>query len=325
MKTKLQFLLFCFTLFSISSVYADPFSIATFNCEFLTTPKVHIKHGLPFKIKDAKQAQQNQWNQEGFRDGKYLESAKEVAKVIRAINADIIALTEVGSEQDIGILIKEIRLLGIDYAHSVVGDSRDRATHQNVAVLSKFSLSDLVSPIPGRELYIQELDDPETEKDTGISKGLRVKVLVQGKSIIVYVLHFSSERGGHEKDAQRIAQASIARRHMLPNLNNNELIIVVGDLNEKRGQPTLHRIRGLDDVYPDLIQTGLPQYFEKNKIDTRWTYIFQGIRQQIDHVLISYGLKDIAKRGGIKVHTLDHGNSKASDHRALIVSLDLKN
>jgi exonuclease III len=324
-KTILKLLLLTLTLLNFTSfVYANKITIATFNCEFLTTPKVHIKHGLPFDIKKATQQQQQAWANPDFRNLKYIESAKEVAKVILSIQADIITLTEVGDARDISILANELKSLGLSYDHVAVGNSKDKITHQNVAILSKIPLLNLISPIPGRESYLEELDDPETEKNTGISKGLRVTVSINDKNIILYALHFPSERGGHEKDMQRIAQSSIIRRHMLTELNNNKLIIITGDFNDKRGQPTLKRIRGFDDIFPDLIQTGLPKYFTDEAMDTRWTYRFQGTPQQIDHILLSYGVKDAVKRSGIKTKTINHNNAKASDHNPLVVTLDFK-
>lgn len=57
-------------------------------------------------------------------------------------------------------------------------------------------------------------------------------------------------------------------------------------------------------------------------VGERWTYTFEGERQQIDLVLVSYGVKDATRRArGIEARTLDPGNPLASDHRALPVTL----
>jgi len=63
---------------------------------------------------------------------------------------------------------------------------------------------------------------------------------------------------------------------------------------------------------------------DNDELDNRWTYQYQGVRQQIDHILLSYSIKDACKRGGIKARTLDHGNPVASDHKPLVVTLKLK-
>ena len=83
----------------------------------------------------------------------------------------------------------------------------------------------------------------------------------------------ASERGGNEQDQQRIAQASLVRRHSLPAINEGAFVIVAGDLNDGRGEPALRRIRGLDDIWPDLIETGEARYFSEDDVDTRWTYV----------------------------------------------------
>jgi predicted extracellular nuclease len=102
------------------------------------------------------------------------------------------------------------------------------------------------------------------------------------------------------------------------------LVIVAGDLNDGRGEPTLRRIRGLDDIWPDLIQTGDYAYFKDTDPGSRWTYEFQGERNQIDHVLISASIKEIAKVGGIKPRVPDQPNRLASDHRPFVLTLDLR-
>lgn len=327
-KLFVQFysLLLFVALFPQASLSQDNhLTIATFNCEFLTRPKVHVKFGLPFPMSQASEADQQQWNQPGFRDQRFNEAAKAVAQVINLVNADVIALTEVGDSTDATELQAEVRSLGLDYTHMAVGHSKDTATRQHVAVLSKFPLSDVLKEIHGREFYLEEPDDPETEVDTGISKGMRVTVTAHEREFLLYVLHLTSERGGHEQDQQRIAQASIARRHFLPALKAGQLVIVAGDLNDRRGQPAVHRIRGLDDMHEDLIQTGHKDYFDVAKLDSRWTYEFEGVRQQIDHILLSFSIKETCKsRGGIIAHTVAHGNELASDHRPLVVTLNLK-
>jgi endonuclease/exonuclease/phosphatase family metal-dependent hydrolase len=294
-------------------------TIATFNCEFLTRPKVHVKFGESF---DLSPARQEIWNQAGYRDQKFAEAARAVAKVIVEINADVIGLEEVGNETDVKELLEEVRRLGLDYRYYVVGSPVEERTYQNNAVFSRFELKDLVSPIPGREAYDTELDDPETEEWTAVRKGLRVSFSAFGQTFHLYVLHLTSERGGYEADAQRIAEASIVRRHYLPLLTSGANLIVMGDLNDRRNDPAIRRIRGRDDIQPDLIQTGRYYYFDRTELDTRWTYNFRGTREQIDHILLSESIEQRCRR--IRARTLNHGNQLVSDHLPFIVRLNLK-
>lgn len=308
-----------------SSLAEDTLKIVTFNCEFLTRPKVHIKFGLPFNISSADPVDRAAWAPAAFRDEKFSEAAKAVAAVLAPIDADVIALTEVGDKIDVTELRDEIEALGVSYPHIAVGKSFDHTTKQHVAVLSKLPLAGIVESIPGRETYDEELDDPDTESNTGISKGMRVSFTVHEREIFLYVVHLASERLGHKQDAQRTAQASIVRRHYLPLLQAGDHVIVAGDLNDRRGQPALRRIRGRDDIYGDLIQTGHTQYFENDELSSRWTYQFEGVRMQIDGILLSRSLKDTCKSSkGIQTDVIDQDNPLASDHRPLVVTLRFK-
>lgn len=321
-------LLVAFLLTSVAlPLNAAELRVATFNCEFLTKPKLHVKYGLSFSLKDEPAAVREKWQNQNFLNQKFEEAAESVADVLVKTKADVLALTEVGNEEDVKVLLKKLKQKGVNYPYYLVGNTLDKSTWQHTAILSKIKLTKKLKEIPGRESYLIEIDDPETEKETGLSKGVRAVVKVGGKDVYIYCVHFKSERGGVESDMQRVAQASIVRRHYLPLLNEGKHIIVAGDLNDKRGQPTLRRIRGLDDIWGDLIQTGLHknssknEYFSKDDVDKRWTYKFLGFPQQIDHILLSRSLK--SGRRNIKAETLIHGNHKASDHNALIVSVKI--
>jgi len=297
----------------------DTLTLATFNCEFLTTPKVHMKFGESFDLSPTKASV---WDQPGYRDQRYAEAARAVAQAIVEINADVIGLEEVGSEQDVLKLLEEVRKLGLDYPHSAIGKPVERRTYQNNAVFSRFELRDLIAPLPGREAYDTELDDPEAEARTSVRKGLRVTFDAYGQTFYMYVLHLTSERGGHEADARRVAEASLVRRHYLPLLQTGAHVIVMGDLNDRRNDPAIRRIRGRDDIQADLIQTGRYNYFERDEQDTRWTYDFRGTRNQIDHILLSESIEDCCRR--IRSRTRAFGDEQVSDHAAFIVRLHLK-
>ena len=311
--------------------FAEEFSVATFNAEFLNMSKVHIKYGLPFRISDADPADQAEWNAPAFRTQRFEMAVDAVAEAIQDIDANVLVLTEVGDGTDLDLLVNRLDALGATFPHVEVCDCTDSFTGQHVAILSDrpFIDSETQLRIEGRAAYDAEVDDPDEQLDTGISKGLRVAVEVEngdGDLVPVYIfgLHLASERGGFEQDQQRIAQASIVRRHAIALLNSGEHVIIAGDLNDLRGQPTLRRIRGLDDIWPDLIQTGHYDFFPRGEESSRWTYQFRGELNQIDHVLLSYSLR----RSGSSINTrvMDIPvveNPSVSDHRPLIVTFDM--
>ncbi len=283
---------------------ATDITVATFNCEWLIKSKIEKKYGVD-ALADAERA------------AKFTTAVDVVADVIKRIDADVITLCEVGPEADVEALRLAVKAKGLDYPHKAVCNS---SATQFVAVFSKFPLTNVVKAIPGRESYDRELDDPEEESDTGVSKGLRVTVNMAGQSIQLYVCHFISEIQGHESDAQRVAQASIVRRHYLADLRAGKHVIVTGDLNASRGSPAVRRLRGRDDLFGDLIQTGHSRYFQDDNL--RWTYVFKGRRNQLDHVLPSFSVKTATT--SIRARTFEvtetlPGGKKASDHRPLIV------
>lgn len=310
---------------------AETITIGTFNAEFLYTSKVHVKYGLRFTMSQNSQAEQDQWAPPLFRAQRFDQAVDAVAPVIAEIDTDVLILTEVGDGGDLDALVEAIDDNGTSYPHVEVCSCND-PTGQHVAILSKrpFIASETLRAIPGREGYEVESDDPDEQLDTGISKGIRVAVEVENSSgsdelVYIFGLHLASERGGHEQDQQRIAQASIVRRNVIPLLNDGQHVIVAGDMNDRRGQPTIRRLRGLDDIWPDLIQTGHWQFFEAGEEASRWTYQFRGELNQIDHILLSYSLRK-NQSDAIRTSVLDvpaQDNPQISDHRPIMVSIEM--
>ena len=243
------------------------------------------------------------WSRPGFRDQKFAEGAAAVAEVVADINADVIVLTEVGDE----LTSRNSTLPSPDGVSTIpMSKSAPAPTRRRSSTLRYFRipLTGVLHAIPGREGYFRELDDADSEDDTGISKGMMVNFDFNGRTFQLYGLHLASERGGNEQDQQRIAQASIIRRHSLPAINAGAFVIVAGDLNDGRNEPALRRIRGLDDIWPDLIETGDFSFFRNTDPGSRWTYEFQGERNQIDHILLGPSIRDIVNSGGIGLGSL---------------------
>ncbi|MEL6533958.1 MAG: endonuclease/exonuclease/phosphatase family protein [Bacteroidota bacterium] len=301
----------------VFTALSQDLTVATFNAEFLNKSRVHLKFGLPFDMKNASEEEQQYWEVEANRAAKLKEASANVASMIKQMNADVVTLTEVGGAEDLEVLLSELGQLGVTYDHWSVCDCTDPFTGQHVAVLSKYPLKEVWPQIPGRALYLEETDG-DSEGETGISKGMKVTVVVEEKEIDLFVLHLKSERGGYDSDAKRLAQANIARRAIIGQLNLGRQVIVAGDLNSEKGTESIYRIRGFDDVYEELIQTGHTQYFESTEV--RWTYNYRGEPEQIDHILVSPGL---TARDGIKTRILVT-DEKVSDHNPVIVELTLK-
>lgn len=298
--------------------FSQEVTVGTFNVEFLNRSKVHIKFGKSFDLKKESKKEQKFWKDDANRTAKLEEASANVASFIKGMNADILTLTEVGNADDIQILLYELSKIGVAYDHWAVCNCTDTFTGQHVAILSRFPLKEVWPQIDGRAIYLEETDG-DAEAETGISKGLKVTVTIEEKDVDIFVFHFKSERGGYDSDAQRLAQASIARRAIIRQLNEGRKVIVTGDLNSEKRSASIYRIRGFDDLYEELIQTGNSDYFERT--DVRWTYNYKGEPEQIDHILISPGL---TTRSGIQTTILETNDDNISDHNPVIVKLKLK-
>jgi predicted extracellular nuclease len=315
----------CLFLCTVGGLLAQDLRLATFNCEFLIERKVQLKYGLPYDMKYASASDKKKWTKE-YRRQQFENSTDKVAEQIKKINADIIGLTEVGNPKEIALLVELLRKKGLEYPFWKVGKSHDTATGQHVAFLSKYELTDVVYDFKDRGIYFTETDFDETD-DTGISKGMKVTVTIKETPIHLFLFHLKSERGGEESDKKRLMQAEIARRQIIPYLQQNKHVIVMGDLNSEKRHPVLRTLRGFDDIYSELIQTGDSYYFEK--FDTRWTYNYKGQEEQIDHILLSLSFKKWCKNNNPKqntwgIKTLIEPTAKpvVSDHNALIVELN---
>lgn len=298
---------------------ASDLTIATFNAEFLTRPTLQAKFGYQIPLRTEEDIAL--WTP-AYRDQKFAEAASEVAKVVAGLGADIVVLTEVGDQRDLAELNKAIGALGVSYPHTFVCKCTDTFTHQKVAVLSKVPLSNVQPSIAGVEGYFEEADDDDSQNQTGISKGLSVQFQFAGKPVTLYGAHLVSEGNGAEADEQRIAQASILRRYAVEHIDAAELFIIAGDLNDGRGQPAIRRVQGYDDIWPDLLQTGDTAFFKDRETwGTRWTYDFEGTRNQIDHILLAPAFLDIMRRSDIETVVPEQANEAASDHRPVVVKL----
>lgn len=306
---------------------AQDLTIATFNCEWLVESRVHVKFGLPYNLSTGlsrgqiTQAEFDQWQNPTFRRTKLREASRAVAQHILSLNADFVGLTEVGREPAVEVLLQELDSLGSPFRFHALGDSKD-PTGQHVLMLSVHRLKAVEDSFPNRGLYYLE-EDKDDVKETGLSKGMKAKITVDGVDMNIFLVHFKSERGGQESDNQRIKQAELVREINLKYLRDDEHVIVMGDINSERNHEALSMLRGFNDVYQELVQTGDYKYMSEGSI--RWTYTFQGLQDQLDHILMSLPLtKEFKATKGIVTTIIPTENELVSDHNAVVVKLTFR-
>lgn len=110
---------------------------------------------------------------------------------------------------------------------------------------------------------------------------------------------------------KRTDQAVIVSDHVLALLGSNPdaNIIVLGDLNEFEFNQPLQVLEG----QPAQVLTNLTKSLDANE---RFSFVFKGNSQALDHVLVSNSLAGIAEHDVVHVNT--DGSGSASDHDPLL-------
>ena len=169
--------------------------------------------------------------------------------------------------------------------------------------------------------------DPTNPVWTTSRKPLAGMFTFRGQSVIVIANHFNSKGGDQNADGrfqypaqssavQRAGQAQVLHDFVSKILaaDKKAEVVVVGDLNDYQFSPALAALEtGTADgsgpsILTDLITT-LP-------VDERYTYVFNGVSQVLDHILVSPAI------GGVRyqvVHVNAEYHNQVSDHDPQVV------
>ena len=171
--------------------------------------------------------------------------------------------------------------------------------------------------------------DPTNPVWTTSRKPLAGMFTFRGKDVIVIANHFDSKGGDQNADGrfqypaqssavQRAGQAQVLHDFVAKILavDSKAEVVVVGDLNDYQFSPSLAALEtGTADgsgpsILTDLITT-LP-------VDEQYTYVFNGVSQVLDHILVSPHV------GGVHyqvVHVNSEYSTQVSDHDPQVVDI----
>lgn len=157
-------------------------------------------------------------------------------------------------------------------------------------------------------------------------KPLAGEFVFNGHKLFLIANHFNSKGGdeplfGHQQppvrssEIQRTAQASIVANFVqtLQAVQADAKIVVLGDLNDFEFSDTLTIVKNAGMV--DLVET-LPA-------SERYTYVFDGNSQVLDHILVSNALHSVAASQYDVVHVNSEFAAQVSDHEPEVVRLTL--
>lgn len=189
-------------IFLFSLLFSSELKIATYNVENLFDDKISGSEYSDFKS--------NRWN-----SAKYQQKLRKISRVLRELNADIVALNEIENEN----VIKELANLS---GYKFYKFATLKGSPVGLGLLSRYRISD-------SEIYV--VPDVKTRPI------LMSRVEFEGHSIEFFIAHFPAAKN-HLK--HRIAAANTMKKAV----KNSKNGVILGDLNSNYGYKFL--LNGLD-------------------------------------------------------------------------------
>ncbi len=254
------------------SLYAKRFSVASYNVENLFDAK---KSGYEFE-------QYIPYGKSGWSKKMYAIKIKNIARVIKDIDADIISLQEIENKE----VLKRLNLaLGEKRYPYMYGVFKSRPF--DVVLLSRYPIKEYSSyTILKRFRPIH-----------------RVVVDIEGLYVSIFINHWPSRRHPYEtrmKFAEKLKKL----------YEKEDNYILLGDFNSpfKKDKSGWGREVGL------VSKTNYNLWFD-TPYKERYSYRFFRLRSAIDHIIVSKSMFERYKRGSFEVHKFDYlvakyGNAK---------------
>ncbi len=246
------------------------------------------------------------------------ESEKTALRLaIATMGADILALQEMGKPPFLAELQRDLKAEGHDYPHAIVLEAADENRH--VAFLSKVPFKEVREhkAVPAKYLGATDV----------VKRGvLEVTVATDRGDLTLFVIHLKSRRTERKDDpegaAQRHAEAVGVRDLILSRFPDptQALFALLGDWNDTRTSRAIRALQKRGNT-----ELGEILRAADSRGDT-WTHFYrrEDSYSRIDFILVSPGLKPhVANNGRAKIYD-GPGAREASDHRAVLMQLNLK-
>jgi endonuclease/exonuclease/phosphatase family metal-dependent hydrolase len=259
----------------------------------------------------------NRVTEAGFRKDYPKPEAEKAAlrAVIRGLGADVLVLQEMGAQPYLDELRRDLKSAGLDYPHSVLLDGPDAERH--VALLSRRPLKDVRQHTQLEFSYFGAKER--------VKRGLlEATVATAAGEVTVFGLHLKSRYTDRPDDPQsaikRAGEASAIRDRILTRFPEpaRARFLVLGDFNDTKSSKAVQRMlqRGKTEV-----AVLLPAADARGET---WTHRYRKDDNytRVDHVLVSTALQAAVRGGGALIYD-GPGGLEASDHRPVVVTLEL--
>jgi endonuclease/exonuclease/phosphatase family metal-dependent hydrolase len=244
------------------------------------------------------------------------EAAKRALRaVIRALDADVLALQEMGPRPYLDELRRDLRAEGLDYPYAALAEGADRDRH--IAVLSK-------RPFKAARTHAG-LDFPYFAGREKVKRGLLEIVLgTEAGDVTLWAVHLKSRFTDRPDDPQsaqrRLGEARAVRDFVLQRFPDpsRAKFLIAGDCNDspaskplqaltQRGKTTVARMLAAADARGET-----------------WTHCYRKEESysRVDFALVSPALLPAVAGGAARIYDGPEVR-EASDHRPVVVRLEL--
>lgn len=272
---------------TLNILYGDiTLKIATYNVENLFDLNTR-----GYRYQEYRPNTKSLWNKKNYKI-----KLQNIAKVIKEIDADIIALQEIGNINALKDLRRTLKNQGIYYKYFNI--TKNKPTTTKVAILSKYPFS-----------YSKDLDITYSYNYRNI---LETKFIINSKEFYIFANHWKSKSGPESK---RIVSAKKLKQR-ISEIGFDKNIILVGDFNSdyeeyikfKRKRKhndtegktginhilrTINQNKKLKDI--KYVKNNFYNLWYDTSIENRYTYIYRGKKEALDNIMISQSL--INKKG----------------------------
>ncbi|QAS53690.1 FN3 associated domain-containing protein [Halobacillus litoralis] len=170
--------------------------------------------------------------------------------------------------------------------------------------------------------------DPTNEAFEDSRKALAAEFEFNGEKVVVVANHFNSKGGdgalfGAEhpvvlgSEVQRLKQAEVLNNFVqkVEDEMDDANVVVLGDLNDFEFSAPIETLEG--DVLTNMMEE-LPE-------EERYTYIYQGNSQVLDHILVSNNLAKQTKIESVNINAdFSEADGRASDHDPVLAQIHIK-
>ena len=237
-------------------------------------------------------------------------------KVIRGLNADVIAFQEMGSRPYLEELQRDLAQEGCDYPYAELLEAEDVDRH--VAVLSRRPFASVTKHAKLAFSYFK--------KTELVKRGLlEVRFATEAGEVALFMVHLKSrfsDRADDQNSALRRQGEAVAVRDQVLKVfpePASARFLILGDCNDSATSKPLHALceRGKTEIVEII-----PAADSHGEV---WTHYYRKEQtySTVDHVLVSALLKPTVVGGSAKIGDVPE-TAVASDHRPVVVVLKLE-